>query len=191
MIIDVGCGDGRFPYQRARDDPEALYIGIDPDADTLAEYAYRASRKPSRGGVANVLYVVAALQDLPAELAGIADIVCVNFPWGGLLRGLLIPDPAVLGAVAGLAKPGGRFEVVLTFDAAHDAGVFGDLESPSLDEQYIREVLAAPYAAAGLKVEDVREITREEALALPSTWGRRLLHGRVRRVYHIEGLVAV
>ncbi len=191
MIIDLGCGDGRFPYERARHEPDALCIGIDPDADTLAEYAYRASRKPSRGGVANVLYVVAALEDLPAELAGVADVVCVNFPWGGLLRGLLIPEPAVLAAVAGLAKPGGRFEMVLTFDAAHDAGVFGGLEPPSLDEEYIREVLAPAYAAAGLEVEDVREIMREEALALPSTWGRRLLHGRVRRVFRAGGLMTV
>ena len=50
IVIDVGAGDGRWAYDGARRDPESLYIGVDPDADSLADYAYRAGRKPSRGG---------------------------------------------------------------------------------------------------------------------------------------------
>src|SRR5688572_26206092 len=93
VVVDVGTGDGRFVYEAARLDPEALYIGLDPDADAMAEYAYRAGRKPARGGVENLLYVVASIEQLPVELESIAHQVHVNFPWAALLRGVILPEP--------------------------------------------------------------------------------------------------
>ena len=53
VVVDVGTGDGRYPYESARGDPETLYIGLDPDAGAMSEYAFRAGRKPARGGVDN------------------------------------------------------------------------------------------------------------------------------------------
>src|SRR3972149_3526249 len=107
VVIDLGAGDGRFAYESARNDAASVYVAVDPDAAALAAYAFRACRKPARGGVANAHFVV-AVAALPAPLHALADLVCVNFPWGGLLRGLLQPETAVLRALASLAKPGGR-----------------------------------------------------------------------------------
>jgi 16S rRNA (adenine(1408)-N(1))-methyltransferase len=188
VVIDVGAGDGRWVYEAARKGSQALFIGMDPDADALAEYAYRASRKPARGGVENVIYVVAAVEQLPAELAGIADLVRVNFPWGGLLRGLLKPDAAFVSALASLAKPGGSFEIVLTYDPEHDHGATPEGEvmaRPS--EDYLTGPLAVAYEQAGISVDEVRPLSADEALAIPSTWGRRLLHGRAREVFLLSG----
>ena len=188
MVIDVGAGDGRFPYERARLDPASFYIGIDPDAESLKEYAYRASRKPSRGGIDNVAFVVASVEHLPAELDGLAAAVYINYPWGGLLRGLLLADPDVLSALARLAAPQGSMGIVLTYDPAHDLGAaLEPLPSPGFD--YIDQVLAPAYEKAGVKLTSRRLLTRDEALAIASTWGRRLLHGRERDVFLIEGLV--
>lgn len=184
VVLDVGTGDGRWPYEMAKRDAINLYVGIDPDASALAEYAYRASRKPSRGGVANVLYVVASVEQMPPELAGLADFVVVNFPWGGLLRGILRPEPDLLRALALPLRSGGELRVTLTYDPGHDHGATpdsGPLPSPS--EYYIRESLGPVYAATGLEIVETQLLTREEALAIPSTWGRRLLHGRQREVY--------
>ena len=89
VVVDVGAGDGRWVYESARGDPSSVYIAIDPDGEALAEYAYRASRKPARGGIANAQFVVASVEKLPPELDSIADVVRVNFPWGSLLRGLM------------------------------------------------------------------------------------------------------
>src|SRR4051794_7968103 len=100
IVIDLGAGDGRYVYESARRDPEHNYVAVDPDADALSEYAYRAARKPSRGGVQNAAFVVAAVEALPAELIGLAALVRVNFPWGSLMRGLLVPDIAILHALA-------------------------------------------------------------------------------------------
>ena len=157
----------------------------------MADYAYRASRKPARGGVANALYVVAAVEALPPELARLADLVCVNFPWGSLLRGVLRPEPAVLAALARLAAPIGRFEIVLCYDPERDVAALAAGEAlPAPDEAFIDTGLAPGYAAAGLLIEERRRLGLDEALAIPSSWGRRLLHGRPRDVFLISGTVS-
>jgi 16S rRNA (adenine(1408)-N(1))-methyltransferase len=189
VVIDVGAGDGRFVYESARDDPSHLYVGVDPDADALAEYAYRASRKPARGGVANARFVVASVEQLPPELNGLAALVRVNFPWGSLLRALLQPDAAVLRTISKLA-PGARFEIVLSYDPQHDTGAFAGNPLPPLDDALIAGILVPVYREAGLESTEQRRLTQDQALAIPSTWGRRLLHARPRNVYWLAGDVS-
>jgi 16S rRNA (adenine(1408)-N(1))-methyltransferase len=184
VVIDVGAGDGRWAYESARRDRDSLYIALDPDAAALSEYAFKSSRKPSRGGVANVVYVVASIEDPPPELAGAADAVEVIYPWAALLRGLLEPDPAVLRGLVALGKQGAAYELVLTYDASHDHGAGLDAAAPSLDEAFI-DALSPAYAAAGLAIDGVRRLPPAEALAVPSTWGHRLLHGRPRDVFAV------
>ncbi len=187
VVVDLGAGDGRFTYEQAKRDPKALFVGVDADGDTLSEYAFRAARKPSRGGTGNAIFVVAAAEALPEELLGIASLVRVNFPWGSLLRGLVLPEPSILKAVAGLSNPGGRFEFVICYDPVHDLAGLGGETLPPLEEARIDSALAPAYAEAGLSLEEKRRLKVKEALAIPSTWGRRLLHGRNRSVFLIRG----
>jgi 16S rRNA (adenine(1408)-N(1))-methyltransferase len=187
VIFDVGAGDGRWAYESARSMPEATFIAIDPDAESLATYAYRASRKPARGGIENVLFVVAAVESLPPELSGVADVVRVNFPWGSLLRGLVLPETPVLVALRGLGKPDARFEFVTCYDPERDTAVLGGADLPSLSLQRIDAVLAPVYERAGLSIEERRQMSLDEAIELPSSWARRLLHGRPRDVFWIAG----
>jgi 16S rRNA (adenine(1408)-N(1))-methyltransferase len=190
VVIDIGAGDGRWAYDEAKRHPDTLFIAVDPDAATLADYAYRAGRKPSRGGVANAAFVVAAVEDLPPELTGIATLVRVNFPWGSLLRGLVLPEAAVLEALAALGRPGARFELVISYDPEHDLAGLAGGTLPPLTEARIDGVLAPPYAAAGLQIDSRRRMSIDEAIALPSTWARRLLHGRPRDVFWLEGAIS-
>jgi len=185
--VDVGAGDGRWAYESARENLDTVFIAIDPDAEHLAEYAYRASRKPARGGVDNAAFVVAPVEALPPELHGIADVVHVNFPWGSLLRGLLQPDGATLWAIAELGRARGRFEIVMSYDPSHDTNAFAGDPLPPLDLAYIDAVLVPAYAESGMLVNVRHQVYADQALALPSTWGRRLLHARPRDVYLIGG----
>jgi 16S rRNA (adenine(1408)-N(1))-methyltransferase len=188
VVVDVGAGDGRWVYESARQERETAFVAVDPDADSLAEYSYRASRKPARGGVENALFVVAAVEALPPELTGIADVVRVNFPWGSLLRGLVLPDAAVLGALRDLGKQDGRFEFVICYDPERDIAGLGGADLPPLSLQRIDEVLAPAYEAAGMRIEERQQMSLDEAIVLPSTWARRLLHGRPRDVFWIAGM---
>jgi 16S rRNA (adenine(1408)-N(1))-methyltransferase len=184
VVVDIGAGDGRFVYEGARADPSTLYVAVDPDTETLAGYAYRASRKPARGGVDNAVFVVAAVEALPDELRGLASRVRVNFPWGSLLRGLLEPKPDILRGMASLLRGSdGVIEVIMSYDPEHDTSAFAGEPLPPLDAEYLTRTLAPAYEAAGIEVREQRRLTQDEALAVPSTWGRRLLHARPRDVY--------
>jgi 16S rRNA (adenine(1408)-N(1))-methyltransferase len=186
VIVDLGAGDGRYAYEAARRDAASLYIAIDPDADTLAEYAYRASRKPARGGAENVAFVVAAVESLPPELTAIADVVRVNFPWGSLMRGLLEPRQEVLRSAASLLRPEGVIEIIMSYDPEHDTNAFAGDPLPPLDDEYLEQTLVLAYETAGFEVVERRRMTQDEALEVPSTWGRRLLHARHRDVYFLS-----
>jgi 16S rRNA (adenine(1408)-N(1))-methyltransferase len=190
VVIDLGAGDGRWVYDSARGDASRFYVAVDPDSDALSESAYRASRKPSRGGVGNAAFVIAAAERLPLELAGLASLVRVNFPWGSLLRIFLEPKVRVLREIVRLAVPGGTFEVVLSYHPDHDTGAFIGEPLPPLNNSYIERVLLPAYATVGLSVVEHRKLAQDEALAIPSSWGRRLLHARPRDVYYLRGLVS-
>src|SRR6185312_2067943 len=96
VIIDIGTGDGRFVYQSARQNPEKFYIGIDPNTPPLEKISEKIHRQPAKGGAPNVLFIQAAVEDLPAELDGVADEVHVHFPWPSLLRAVASGDVSVL-----------------------------------------------------------------------------------------------
>jgi 16S rRNA (adenine(1408)-N(1))-methyltransferase len=189
VVIDLGAGDGRYAYESARSDPSSLYIAVDPDAAALAEYAYRAGRKPARGGITNAIFLVAAVEKLPGELEGLAKRVRINFPWGNLLRVLLAPDPPILGAIARLLEPDSVAEIVLSYDPGHDTGAFAGDPMPALDQARIETELIPAYKAAGLPISTWRRLTQDEALAIPSSWGRRLLHARPREVFLVAATV--
>ena len=105
VTIDVGAGDGRFAYRYAEAHPERFVVGMDAVAENMAELSAKAARKPGRGGLANVLYVVASIEC-------VADEIFVTLPWGSLMRGLIVGDD-VLGGVASLARDGATLRIVL------------------------------------------------------------------------------
>ena len=95
-MIDIGTGDGRFVSASAKANPDKFFIGIDANVKPLEKPSIKATRKPSKGGLPNALFVQAAVEDLPEELNGLANQIYVNFPWGSLLRAVMVGDQHVL-----------------------------------------------------------------------------------------------
>ena len=56
-----------------------------------------------------------------------------------------------------------------------------------LDEAGV-EALKPVYAEHGLLIEAATRLTQDDALAIASTWGRRLLHARPRPVMLVSGV---
>jgi hypothetical protein len=73
----------------------------------------------------------------------------------------------------------------MSYDPAHDTGAFHGPPLPILDLSYLESTLIPAYEAAGCHVVEYRRMTQDEALAIPSTWGRRLLHARPREVFWV------
>jgi len=188
VAVDVGTGDGRFPYQLASDDPTRLAIGIDSLAEPMGERAAIAARKPARGGRPNLLYVHAAVEALPDELAGVADDVYVQLPWGALLEGIVRARSEVLAGIAQLCRPGARVTVTLNGEIweASTPARYADLPVPT--PAYVAEVVAPGFSRVGIALGPARYATAAETKELATTWARRLGHAREHpRFVQFEG----
>ena len=153
-------------------------IGIDANAASMAE----ASRRASRRGFANALFVVAAAERIPLELHGAADELTILLPWGSLLRAVLALDDAAAAAdgVTSLLAPDGTATAILSIEDRDG------LDLPRLDTPDAREALRDRWSAHGLVVCDLRPSTAQEIAATGSTWAKRLSAGRERAVWRLE-----
>jgi 16S rRNA (adenine(1408)-N(1))-methyltransferase len=176
--VDVGTGDGRFAYHLASTDPTRLVIGVDALDEPMGEIAAKAARKPARGGRSNLLLVRASIEMLPPELHGVADEVSVQLPWGSLLEGIVLARDDVLGGLAALCRPGARLTVTLNGEIWLDSTPARYENLPSPTPEYVSEVVAAGLTRVGFRFGTARYATAAEAKSLPTTWSRRLGHGR-------------
>lgn len=191
LTIDVGTGDGRFAYVHARRNPQRFVVGLDPSRERLRETSSRALRKPSRGGVPNVMFVWASAEQPPAELEGLADEVYVILPWGKLLRGVVRGEPEVLAGLRALSAPHAALRVVLGADVWSEPVPVEVRDLPELTLEYLGTVLTTAFAAHGLRVARVYELPRDEIERLRSSWARRLSHGREQPRFLAVDAVAV
>lgn len=180
MIVDLGTGDGRAALAAAEAAPETLVIAMDADAASMADASRRAARSSDRGGLPNTLFVVAAAEAPPFELAGMADELRILFPWASLLRGVLGYDRGVATGIVRLLRPGGTVRALVSI--ARRDGLTG-LES--LDDTAVLGV-ADRLARHGLSLVDARPATVDEVRATRSTWGRRLLAGPDRSAWWLR-----
>lgn len=184
MIVDIGTGDGRFVYQCARANPAKFYIGIDANPKPLEKVSMKATRKPAKGGAANLLFLQAAVENLPAELNNIADEVHIHFPWGSLLRAVATGEPNVLQGLRRIMVAGGLVEVVIGVDAERDRAEIERLGLPNLSLDYITATLSPKYAALGLKMTEHDLLAAHEWPHLESSWARRLSRNDSRQVVY-------
>jgi 16S rRNA (adenine(1408)-N(1))-methyltransferase len=173
VIIDIGTGEGRFVYQSARRNPNKFHIGIDKISEKI-------HRKPAKGGAPNVLFIQSAVEDLPAELDGVADEVHVHFPWGSLLRAVATGDVAVLRNLRRICAVSALLEVVIGIDPVRDQTEITRLGLTPLSLELIDSVLRQNYAAAGFEILERGILTSSQTL--DTSWARRLQGNEQRQI---------
>lgn len=176
VAVDLGTGDGRFAYSYAAENPDTFVIGIDPVQGAMREFSTRARRKTARGGLPNLLYAVASIEQSPPELAGQADLIFVNLPWGSLMRGIIEADDTVLGNLAYLAADNARLRIILNTRVFDDPVPLDIQGLPEVTVTYAETTLAPAFAKHGLTITKSRFLTPEELLTLATTWAKRLSH---------------
>jgi 16S rRNA (adenine(1408)-N(1))-methyltransferase len=170
IVIDIGTGDGGFVRRLAHANPASFVIGLDLCRENL--------RAVSRTAPPNALFVIADGLALPAELAGLATQLTINFPWGSLLQGLLTTDTALTCGLRTLARPGAVLDLRLNDSALAQAGwplaAGGDLAGQTL-------------RAAGFAAGPPRALDPAALRACPTSWARRLAHGNQGHALHLRG----
>ncbi|GLZ37805.1 16S rRNA (adenine(1408)-N(1))-methyltransferase KamB [Actinokineospora sp. NBRC 105648] len=175
-VLDVGTGDGKHPLHLARAHPDRLVIGLDAAKDNLRKAATKASANPKKGGLANLIYLWAPAEQLPAGLTGITELH-VLMPWGSLLRGVLGSDPAMLAGLAAACGPDAAFLITLNLHAwrppVPEVG-----EHPEPTPESAVEDLGPALAAAGWRLDAAAYLGADEIAALATSWTRRLNSSR-------------
>jgi len=187
--VDIGTGDGRFVYLKAKTNTDIFYIGIDPVAENMFEYASKSAQKPAKGGVSNVLYVVAAVEDLPQDLSNVADKIYVTLPWGSLLEGITKGEQLILDNLANITKRNAGFEFLFTYDILREANEIVKRELPILSLDYIKNDLIKKYNANGFTVDKVSSLTEKDLRLFETSWAKRLGFGRSREIFTIKGTI--
>ena len=185
VIIDIGTGDGRFVYQSARQNPNKFYIGIDPNVRSLEKISEKIHRKPAKGGAPNVLFIQAAVEDLPSELNGVADEVHVHFPWGSLLRAVATGEIAVLENLRRICAPGALLEVVIGLDPVRDQTEIERHGLTPLSIEFIDKQLTLKYQAAGFETIERGILAASEWPEFNTSWAKRLQSNEGRAITYL------
>jgi 16S rRNA (adenine(1408)-N(1))-methyltransferase len=185
IIIDIGTGDGHFVYQCARQNPRKFYIGIDANARPLVKISEKIHRKPAKGDLPNVLFLQAAVEDLPSELDGVADEVHVHFPWGSLLGGVATGNDVVLGNLRRICSSDALLEVIIGLDPGRDVSELDRLAIPTMSIDYIDTLLAPRYRDAEFEVIERGVVPSSEWPKIKSSWARRLKESESRPLTYI------
>jgi 16S rRNA (adenine(1408)-N(1))-methyltransferase len=185
VIIDIGTGDGVFVYQCARQNPNKFYIGIDPNIPPLVKISEKIHRKPAKGGAPNLLFVQAAVENLPVELNSIADEVHVHFPWGSLLQAVATGDLSILKNLRRICSDDAMLEVVMAIDPDRDRAEIERLRLPALSVETIDRELIPSYAAAGFEVTERGVFASSEWPTITTSWAKRLRGNSARPITYL------
>jgi 16S rRNA (adenine(1408)-N(1))-methyltransferase len=177
-----------FVYRSALQNPQKFFIGVDANPRALRKISEKIYRKPTKGGAPNVLFVQAAVENLPEELTGIAREVFVLFPWGSLLRAFALGEIAVLRGVRRICAEGALLTVVIGLDPQVDRTQIDQLQLPDLTDMYVKTSLAPKYESAGFRIV-YAGIPDGAPFEVPSTtWAKRIRFNRNRIRFILRAL---
>jgi len=189
VMLDIGTGDGKHAYRYAKTHPDSYVVGIDASAESLRAQSYRASRKPSRGGLPNVLFLKATVEDLPGYLPQPATRLHILLPWGKLLDQVLRPDDDFLRAVRAISGTSAKLRILLNDSAlaTRPGEIPTALETDTADCLFQR--LKSVYERHNIAIERISTLTTTEARRVPTSWARRLASARAPEFLVIRACV--
>ena len=144
----------------------------------MRDASRRAARAARKGGLPNARFIASGVEQLPAELAGLASFVTVHFPWGSLLSAAVGDDADGAAAIARLVAPGGLLRLLVSAAERDVAAVVWWTWTRGRGRRL------PPAGDGGTRLPAG---SADDLAAAHSSWGRRLLSsGRDRRTWLIE-----
>lgn len=169
----------------AKENPETLVIGIDSCHQNLIELSAKAAKKPQKGGLSNLLFILANVENLPDELSGIADKVYINFPWGSLLQAVVLTEESAWNSIKKICKPNAIVQIIFGYDILHDKKEIERLGLPILDIAYINNHMVPNLAKFGFELANIKQLKPQDLSNYPTTWAKKLSFGSDRSYYQL------
>jgi 16S rRNA (adenine(1408)-N(1))-methyltransferase len=125
------------------------------------------------------------VEELPAELTGIAHEVHVQFPWGSLLRGVINGEACVVRNLHRICAPGAKLTIITALDPQRDQSELArqGIEPPT--PEYLRCALLPKYQAAGFTPVKIGPLAPPAWSQLASSWAKRLRGNTERNLLHL------
>lgn len=186
LVIDIGTGEGEFVYRNARQNREVMFIGVDSAAAAMLPYSVKSAKKPGKGGLCNVMYVVANAEALPDTLYGKADKIFINLPWGSLRDGIIKGEPGVLKSINKIAKADASLDICISYCNFYEKQVIKERELPALSISYFSEKLKYVYKNYGISINKVSVLSNEDLKKIDTKWAKKLGYGREREIFYLS-----
>ena len=145
----------------------------------------KATRNPSKGGLPNVRFVQAAIEDLPDELNSCANEIHIHFPWGSLLKAVASGEHNALTSLRRIAAEDCLLEIIVGVDPIRDKTEIERLGIPVLSSRYINDVLNKEYERAGFKMLENGTLGRDAWSRIETSWAKRLSVNEKREVIYL------
>ncbi|WP_284125091.1 class I SAM-dependent methyltransferase [Parerythrobacter aestuarii] len=184
VALDIGTGDGRFVIAAAREEPDWLWIGLDPVKENMAKSARTAQSSIKRGGVPNAIFIRGTAEMLPGPFAGLADRITINYPWGSLLKIVSIPQKTLLERIKGCGKQGARVDIYLNYSTFTDPEYLDRLGFSESTDPATDPSLLETYVEAGFARPERTLFSGDPPFK--SQWGRQLVRGADRQSLHLS-----
>lgn len=181
VIIDLGTGDGRFIYKQAQNNPQNLYIGIDPAFTQMEIYSKKANRKRLK----NTLFIIGSIEKLPTELKEQADHVYINLPWGTLLETVVKASEKTVTDISKLLTKEGHLEITFGYTPELEPSESERLDLPIIDNDFIEIRLIPQFQNGGFELIEVDTINKGILNTLDTTWAKKLSFGADRPIFKL------
>lgn len=166
-------------------------LAADANGDALRDVSKKASAKPAKGGLSNLLCARFSLEEAErGELSAFVHSLSVILPWGSLLAAVAVPEREEgLTRLRSFLRPNGLLEILFGYSEKTDPGPVKELSLPTLTFSRMRELERA-YGGAGFRVK-ATPISLEQLKAVPSDWAKKLAwSGKERPFIRITGTQA-
>ncbi|MCD6497870.1 MAG: hypothetical protein J7M25_06125 [Deltaproteobacteria bacterium] len=188
LWIDLGCGDAKFTFRTAIQHPDILVLGLDAAREPMVPQAVRARRSPKKGGAPNLILAAAAVEDLPDMLRHRAETVSINFPWGSLLRAIVMAEQPILASICQLLRPAGSLDILLNDSLYAQPHVYEKMNLVRIDQEHLETITAPALTQSDLDVQAIETIPNHD-IPVHTSWGRRLADSHPDgKTWHISAL---
>lgn len=186
LVVDIGTGEGEFVYRLAKQNPDKMYIGIDTSADSMRKYSAKAAKKPEKGGLKNVMYVVCNADDLPEILESKVDKIFINLPWGSLRDGIIKGKHDLLEGIRRISKVNANLKIYISYCSIYEKQEIENRQLPELNLVYLNNELKSKYKSYDISIKNVSILGNEALKKIETKWAKKLGFGRERNIFYID-----